>query len=280
MIRDIFEEMCIYHYAFVPTDILSPANRRLYSQIPDGCSAVFVLFPYYVSSAAFPLSRFAAVYDYHTLSSDIFRRVCAYIENKYPGAYAKGYSDHSPYCERDGAAAAGLGIVGDNGLLINHEYSSFVCIGEIVTSLGEKELNAEGIPAGDGKIRHCESCGACRAACPGGCAGTDSRVSCASALNQKKSVLTDEEAHIVRSGGYLWGCDICQNVCPHTIRAIERGSIETPISFFRDSVISNDAFSAIADMSDEEYKKYPFSWRKREIMERNIEILKSGGSKR
>ena len=90
MIRDIFEEMCIYHYAFVPTDILSPANRRLYSQIPEGCNAVFVLFPYYVSAAAVPLSRFAAVYDYHAVAAELFCRVCSYIENKYPGAYAGG----------------------------------------------------------------------------------------------------------------------------------------------------------------------------------------------
>lgn len=275
MIRDIFEKYKIYKYAFVSGDILAPANRRLYGALPSGCMAVFVLFPYYVGADPFPLSRFAAVPDYHFFADKVFGEVCDYVSMKYPESYVRGFADHSPFAERDGAAAAGLGIVGKNGLLINRDYSSFVCIGEIVTTLGKEELIKEGIPEGGGAVSFCENCGACAAACPGECAGTYSRETCASYINQKKGELSDIEVGVMKKSGYIWGCDVCQNVCPHTRDAIRRGTIETPIEFFKNGLIVGDIESEIISLSDEEYKKYPFSWRKRDIMMRNIEVMKN-----
>lgn len=278
MIRDILEKHKIFHFAAVPSSVCSAANRRLYDGIPEGCSVIFALFPYYTMPDPYPLSRFAAVRDYHSFAENVFCEVCGYICEKYPDAYARGFSDHSPFCERDGAAAAGLGIVGEHGLLINREHSSFVFIGEVVTSLDLMQLTAEGIDCGDGEISFCEKCGACAAACPGGCAGEARRDTCASAINQKKGELSDSEIAVMQKSGYIWGCDVCQNVCPHTVKAVHDGTIQTPIEFFKHNTLSGDV-GEILDLTDEEYKSYPFSWRKREIMIRNIKILEKGGIK-
>ncbi len=275
MISDIFEKHNILCFAAVDAAVCSPANRRLYDGLPSGCNVVFVLFPYYTDPDPYPLSRFAAVRDYHSLAEIVFGEVCSYITEKYSGAFARGFADHSPFCERDGAAAAGLGIVGKNGLLINPRYSSFVCIGEVVTDLSAAQLADEGIGFGDGKIMCCESCGACTAACPGGCAGSSRRDTCASAVNQKKGELGDGEIAVMRRGGYIWGCDVCQNVCPHTKSAVRAGTIETPIEFFRSGRLDGSAESVLL-LTDEEYKSYPFSWRKREIMKRNIDLMRKG----
>lgn len=274
MICDIFKRNKIFHYAFVDAAVCSPANRRLYGAVPPGCRAVFVLFPYYTGADPFPLARFAAVPDYHIFAGKVFGEVCEYINIKYPGVYASGFADHSPFAESSGAAAAGLGIIGKNGLLINREHSSYVCIGELVTELGENELLSEGVPRGSGRVECCEDCGACSAACPGGCAGGEARDTCVSSINQKKGELTAAEIERMQKSGYIWGCDVCQRVCPHTAAAVLAGTVETPIDFFRVGAVCSDVIGKIRSLSDEEYKKYPFAWRKRDIMERNIRIVK------
>ena len=95
--------------------------------------------------------------------------------------------------------AAGLGVLGDNGLLITPRWGSFVFIGEIITL---SEAPPEPAP-----LKFCAHCGRCSAACP-------SPDSCLSALTQKKGALSAGEEELIRRSGSVWGCDICQLACP------------------------------------------------------------------
>ena len=274
MISKILNGFGIDVFGFVPVSLCRPANIRLYSSLPESCNAIFLLIPYYTEGAAGILSKYACVHDYHYFARSVFDTLSEYFKNTYPKNYFAAFADHSPLSECDGAARAGLGVIGENSLLISEKYSSFVFIGEIITDLSRDALLSEGISEGDGKARHCYNCGLCKKACPAGVCGTESREGCISSVTQKKGELSEEERKAIEKSATIWGCDSCQNVCPYTKKASDSGSIYTSIDYFKNSVIHGDPLEAIPKMDDGEFKKYPFAWRKRGPIERNIKILK------
>lgn len=274
MIRDILKKFNIDSFAFIPATLCRAANERLFGAVPENASVVFMVIPYFCGNAGKMLSAYGAVYDYHGFARELFFDLEAYVKEKYPKKIAKGYADHSPYLECEGAARAGLGVMGKNSLLITEKYSSYVFIAELVTTLSADELKAEGIPAGDGILRHCEDCGACTNACPSGCAGGASRDLCISHLTQKKGSLTPDEIALIKRGGSIWGCDICQYICPHTKAALKNGTLKTSIPYFTDSYLGDSPIEKIENMDDNTFSLYPFAWRKRPTIERNIAIFK------
>lgn len=271
MLKKIFRSWKIEYFSAVPASLLKPANVRLYEALPKGdLKAIFYLMPYYVEGTDSALSKYAAVYDYHGFSRQLSAEIVDYIGNNYPDAYCAAYADHSPFAEVDGASRAGLGSVGKNGLLINGKHSSFVFIGEILCDLTKEELRNEGVPLTDGEPTPCCGCGACLRSCPALC---EDFSNCVSALTQKKGELTADEISAITKSGYLWGCDGCQLCCPVTKRQIENGEIITPIKYFREGAIRDNAAEKIEAMTDVEFAKYPFSWRKKETILRNVRII-------
>ena len=87
---------------------------------------------------------------------------CARLEECY-GRHFWGFADKSPLSETYTAACAGLGIIGDNHLLINEKYGSFVFIGEILSEVPAEELGYDGREPVTGGCLHC---GKCAAKCP------------------------------------------------------------------------------------------------------------------
>jgi len=262
----------IESFAAIKAENCLPCNMRLYGAIEQDYYAVFMLFPYYPQNKNSRLAAFASVPDYHLFSRELFAALEEYIKSKYPSAFARGFADHSPLDERDGAAKCGLGIIGRHGLLISEKYSSFVCIGEFICSLSDKEIAEEGIEVRNREIKYCENCGKCVEKCPGKCADGD-KSTCISAINQKKGELTEAERKAIRLSGSIWGCDVCQNACPHTEKAKKAGTLYTKIPFFTSNVLTGDE-SAVEALTDEEYSRYTFSYRKRNVMQRNIDIIK------
>ena len=122
---------------------------------------------------------------------------------------------------------------------------------------------------GTGEIRRCEGCGACARACPGGCIGGD-RTACLSAITQKKGALTEAEREAIRRADFAWGCDICQEVCPHTKAARDAGTLVTPIPYFREHTLSRLTPADAEAMPPEEYRSYAFGWRPKETLIRNL----------
>ena len=272
MLGEFFRRSGIEYFAAVPVSECRPANRRLYDALPEGCFAVFCLIPYFTRDENKRLAAFARVPDYHLFSRELFSEAEECLKAKYPDAYVRGFADHSPVDERHGAAVAGLGVIGRHGLIINERYSSLVCIGELVCSLTREELVNEGVEVRVGEVKYCEGCDACVRACPGGCADGD-KSTCISAISQKKGELTEDDCEALRRSGSIWGCDVCQMSCPHTKRAIESGGVYTDIPFFCEASLAGDEGAVIA-LSDEDYKKYTFSYRKRNVMDRNIKIVR------
>lgn len=228
-------------------------------------TAILFLMPYFAGRTE-NLSCYASALDYHAYMKGLFARVCPKLEEK-SGYRFVGFADHSPIDERHAAAAAGLGLVGDNGLLIHPRYGSFVFIGELLTDAPPAAVGAsEPQPA-----KPCRGCGACARACPSGCLGGNG-AECLSAITQKKGELTAQEQALVRAGGSVWGCDRCQLVCPHNADAMREENY-TPIAFFREKRIPRLTAPMLAAMSEEEFAARAFSFRGREPLLRNLSLL-------
>lgn len=239
-------------------------NERDYGFPAAGAFVAPFYIPYYVDEPS-NLACFAASPDYHALA----RRAFAACEDcaREAGGYFRGFADVSPFAEVPLAAMCSLGVVGDHGMLITKLHSSFVVLGEIVSDLPEI---CEALPPAEGAIRECEHCGACRRACPTG--GLDDRSLCISSVTQKKGELTEGEKRIIRENRSPWGCDRCALACPHTKRAKAAGTLETDVEYFRQHRLGYVTAADVAAMSDEEYASYTFSWRKREVLIRNLQI--------
>lgn len=196
---------------------------RALSRIPQNAQTVVACgFPYYVGE--FPgrnLSRYAIVPDYHRVAGELLEGSCARLREAFPGEF-QWFVDNSPIREVDAACRAGIGVCGENGLLLNPVYGSWLFLGTIVTDFPAETTE---VPPG-----RCIGCGACRRACPAGCLGKNGPdpARCLSGITQKKGDLTPEEIALVKKGGLLWGCDVCQEVCPYN-----RAPKITPIAAFR-----------------------------------------------
>ena len=171
---------------------------------------VMAVFPYYIPLPERNVSRYAAVPDYHDVVGQILAGGCSALKRRFPAHRFEAFCDDSPLPEVAAAAASGLGWIGEHGLLITPEFGSYVFIGAIVTDLAMEKSEPEmavGLP-GVG----CARCGRCEAACPAAAIKNKSR--CASAISQKKGILTAGEENLIRHTRLCWGCDICQEVCP------------------------------------------------------------------
>ena len=225
-------------------------------------SVIIFLLPYY-SGEAGNISLYAVSKDYHLAIKDVTDRLIDVLKEKYPENSFFGFGDHSPIDERHAAAIGGLGIIGENRLLINEKYGSYVFIAEIITDLAPDLLGA-GAPL---PVRYCERCGACIEACP--TKALENLGECLSAVTQKKGELTTAEAELMKREGTVWGCDKCQTACPHN--ATPR---HTPIEFFHQDRIERIDLSALDSMSEKSFSERAYSWRGRKTIERNLEKLK------
>ena len=273
-LAEYFREQYIFLFSSLDAKSVPVVRPRLLAPVSDARSVVFAAIPYFVKEEASNLAMFARARDYHAYSAALGAGAASVLHERHPGCAVSGFADHSPYSEVQGAAMAGIGVMGENGLLITKPYSSFVFLFDLVTSLTQEELESEGIPRGSGEIHTCRRCGRCRSACPGGCIGEDSdeRALCASAVSQKKGELSPQEIDILLASEYAWGCDTCQNVCPYTAEALRAGTIESRIPFFREGRIGILTEQQIRAMTEEEYRAYAFGWRKKDVMLRNLRL--------
>ncbi|MBO0699383.1 MAG: tRNA epoxyqueuosine(34) reductase QueG, partial [Zavarzinella sp.] len=155
------------------------------------------------------VAKYAQAPDYHEFFWDKLNTLAAWLDAEVPGAQSHGVTDSAPLLERDFARRAGLGWVGKNTMLLNKEQGSFFLLSALLTTL---ELEPDAAFEGG----HCGTCTACLDACPTGAfpepGWLDAR-RCISYLTiELKTAIPDDLRPAV--GDWLFGCDICQDVCP------------------------------------------------------------------
>lgn len=259
-----FEKKQIDCFGMLPLESCKLVRPYLLEKhgLKESGTVIVLAVPYYTQSCDSPdrnLSAYATCRDYHLFYKQLFDELIPLLQNAFPNHRFAGFADHSPIDELDAAAKAGLGVIGKNHLILTKKYSSYVFLGELITDAV--------LPCEEKKIDSCENCGACMQSCPAGeCNG------CLSALTQKKGALSDGEQEAILKYGTVWGCDICQEVCPHTKRAKENGTIYSPIPFFCEHTIPNLTLSQLDRMTDEEFYTRAFAWRGRDTVRRNVSL--------
>jgi epoxyqueuosine reductase QueG len=230
---------------------------RAMARVPKEAKSVIVcLFPYrFREDETRELSYYACVPDYHLAAGAVLEQLADNLQAAYPENAFVPFTDNSPIPEVYAAARAGLGMIGDHRLLIHPTFGSYVFIGEIVTDLQ--------LPAANADVCYCEHCGACSAACPGNCLPGDNRDTCVSAVSQKKGELTAAEAALLKAGGLVWGCDRCQEACPHNLSAST-----APHPCFTDYT------PALLPPDHPQFSTRAYAWRGKTVPYRNQELLK------
>lgn len=156
------------------------------------------------------IARYAWGRDYHEVIRQKLRRLTEGMRAAIAGRFeVRCCVDTAPLMEREVAAAAGLGWIGKNTLVVHPRLGSFLVLGAVVTTL---ELEP-GQPMRD----HCGTCRRCLDACPTGALTAPYQMDarrCISYLTiEHRGGISDELAALM--GNWVYGCDVCQEVCPH-----------------------------------------------------------------
>lgn len=234
---------------------------RAKSRVPQGAKSVIVyLFPYWLGEEFYKnsnISKYAVPADYHIIAGEYLKKITEELKMEYPENQFEYFCDNSPVNEVKAAVLCGLGVKGKNGLLINEKYGSFCFIGEIVTDV---KFNYS-VP----KTEECLNCGLCVKMCPGGALSENcvDKTKCLSDITQRKGELCEEHISMIKNSGCVWGCDICQDVCP-----MNKNILVTPVKEFSESAIA-------CFCEGDSIEGRAFSWRTRKVIERNLEYLKS-----
>lgn len=158
------------------------------------------------------VARYARGDDYHEVMKGRLHALCDALRERFPSEEFRACVDTAPVMEREMAARAGLGWIGKHTLLIHPRMGSWLFLGEVVTT-----LRVEGASRADPVPDHCGSCTRCIDACPTQAItpySVDAR-RCISYLTIEHRSPIEDGALRAGVGEWLFGCDVCQEVCPH-----------------------------------------------------------------
>lgn len=177
----------------------------LYAARGDGAADAFGAAP----PASGKIARYARGRDYHTVLKNRLHTLADELRCAHPGAGFRTFVDTAPVLERELAQLAGLGWVGKHTLLIHPKLGSYFLLGGILTTL---EIPRSTRVVSD----HCGTCTRCIEACPTDAISPYSvdASRCISYLTIENRAPIDARFHD-SIGDWLYGCDICQEVCPH-----------------------------------------------------------------
>lgn len=154
------------------------------------------------------LARYAVRPDYHEVLLARMRAVLRRFKTLAPGVHGVPFCDMSPLLERSYARAAGLGWQGKNALLIGPRLGSYFLLSGLALDLE--------LPADSGEPDHCGTCRACLDACPTDAFPKERVLDASKCIAyftiERKGAIPEE--HRAGTGDWVYGCDLCQEVCP------------------------------------------------------------------
>ena len=244
-------------------------NRVNPKETMDNVKSIIVcVFPYYIGEfKESNISKYCYGEDYHIVVKEMLQQICDYLSMNIENFEYKVFADNGPLVDRYLAYISGIGYFGINNNIITDKYGSYVFIGYIMT-------NYEFTP--DSPLdKTCIKCGKCVKYCPGNALLGNYEMNpkrCLSYITQKKGELEIEEEAILKKHKKVFGCDICQEVCPHN-----KNIMTTNIDRFKNDIITKIDKDEIDNISNKEFKRRygnrAFSWRGKNIIKRNLDLV-------
>ena len=252
-----------------------PARRTDPRLVLDGArSVISVAMNYYhpVPHSGDPdvahISRYAWGDDYHDIVTARLAALEAYIVTEVPDARTRRYVDTGPVMDKAWAVQAGIGWLGKNGMVITRDHGSWIFLGEILTTVA---LDYD-TPIED----YCGSCTRCLDACPTHAIVAPTVVDsarCISYLTIEHRGPHPEDMRQEDFHGWVFGCDICQDVCPWN--SFAQSSAESAFAPRPGNIAPR--IDALATIEDEEFRdrfrKSPVKRSKAEGLRRNARTL-------
>lgn len=218
-----------------------PERFDLRYVLPDARTLLLFLYPYRfhtveekLRAVPYKVARYAWQRDYHDMLKEKLGKLLADFHLD-----GRAVTDSAPVAERYWARRAGLGKIGRNGMLINPQSGSYFLIASLVLADRLEADQYEAIPSEttpvDDIAEVCAECNLCVEACPTGALFGDALMDvsrCVSYQTIESRAVMAEPAEHGRRHRWIFGCDICQQVCPHNkaVFADDRFSAETPLA--------------------------------------------------
>lgn len=216
------------------------------------------------------ISRYAWGDDYHDVLRDKLKLLLAWIQESSPATEGRICVDSAPAMDKAWAVRAGLGWLGKHTNVITREYGSWVFLGELLLSV---ELEYDSYIESD----HCGKCTACIDACPTAAIIGPYKLDATRCISYGTIELKTEtlpEPITSNLEGWVFGCDICQDVCPWS--RFSR-TTEEPRFTPRPEIVEME-IGKIAGMTQEEFsekfRQSPIKRTKLTGLKRNAQALK------
>jgi epoxyqueuosine reductase len=187
--------------------------------VPGARSVISFLINYYPEKEIpqennYKIARYAYGKDYHFVIREKLHQLAGELKLKSGNFHARVFTDSAPVLERAWAEKAGLGWIGKNTCLIHPKLGSYVFIAEIITDL---ELEYDRLKIND----LCGGCTRCIDACPTGAIVAPRRLDARKCISyhtiESRNELPEDEKK--KFGDWIFGCDVCQEVCPWNRKA-------------------------------------------------------------
>lgn len=240
--------------------------------LPNAKSVICVAIPYATAAPKerAPLtgrvSNYAWAVDYHRQVRELLLRIAAAIDEAAGEPATRIVCDTTPFAERAFAERAGLGWVGKHTNLIAPGLGSYVFLGEIVTTLE--------LPPDSPSKKSCGACRRCIDVCPTRALRGDYTIDatrCIADLTQRTDAIPRDLRPLI--GDWVWGCDLCQEICPPSRRAKPRVDSAFAPAGARDAF--PDLLQLLRLRSGEfkrRFRKSAMGWRGAAVLRRNAAV--------
>ena len=189
-------------------------RKDIFKILPEAKTIISFAYNYYTNDRPEydknpKISRYAWGKDYHIIIKEKLKILCEFIKASSQSSDIKTlyYVDDGPVMDKVWAVKSGIGWMGKHTNVINSEYGSWIFLSEIITNL---EFDHYDSPVED----LCGSCSLCVDACPTGAIEEDYVVNSNKCISYQTIENKGEIPPNIDLSGWIYGCDICQDVCP------------------------------------------------------------------
>jgi len=190
------------------------------------------------------ISRYAwGERDYHKIIKKKLKNLCNVINSLSPEIKTRAYVDDGPVMDKAWAVRSGIGWMGKNTNVIDPDTGSFFFLAEILINAElDYDILVEDL---------CKSCNLCINACPTGALYEEYKLDANLCISYQTIENRNDIPDEINLNGWIFGCDICQDVCPFN----GKNKFTTDINFLPKSQIKNKTYDELLNLSEDEFNK-------------------------